>query len=124
MWWPEMWGYSDSTIIEEIRESVNMELPLIVGEFGNKWEEKKGGDILYRTIMEQCQLNEIGWIAWSWGPGNNLQTFLDMTTEGTFNSLYGWGLEVAVTNPYSIKNTSIRPYSIVHGECKSEGTEK
>jgi mannan endo-1,4-beta-mannosidase len=31
MWWPEMWGYTEQTVIDEIAESVSMELPLIVG---------------------------------------------------------------------------------------------
>ena len=53
-----------------------MELPLIVGEFGNAWEETEQGAIPYKTIMEQCYLNEVGYMPWSWGPGNNPQTFL------------------------------------------------
>jgi mannan endo-1,4-beta-mannosidase len=117
MWWPEMWGHSDSSVIAEINESVKMNLPLIVGEFGNKWEEKEGGDIPYKTIIKQCQLNEIGWIAWSWGPRNYPQIFLDMTKDGTFDTLYDWGLEVAVTDSFSIKNTSVRPEFILRGKC-------
>mgnify|MGYP001271408551 CR=1 FL=1 len=109
MWWPQMWGYSEQTVINEIAESVNMELPLIVGEFGALWEESPQGQIPYRTILEQCYLNQIGWLAWSWGPGNNPQTFLDMTEDSTFATLHSWGLEVAVTDQYSIKNTAVRP---------------
>lgn len=109
MWWPQMWGYSEQTVINEIAESVNMELPLIVGEFGGLWEESPQGQIPYRTILEQCYLNQIGWLAWSWGPGNNPQTFLDMTEDSTFATLHSWGLEVAVTHQYSIKNTAVRP---------------
>ena len=117
MWWPRMWGYSDSSITAEIKQSVDMNLPLIVGEFGNKWEEKEKGDIPYRTIIKQCYLNEIGWLAWSWGPGNQPQVFLDMTRDGTFNTLFGWGLEVAVTDSFSIKNTSVRPKYLLTGKC-------
>ncbi|HEY8464448.1 MAG TPA: cellulose binding domain-containing protein [Bacillota bacterium] len=109
MWWPQMWGYSEQTVIDEIAESVNLNLPLIVGEFGALWEESAQGQIPYKTIMEQCHKNQIGWLAWSWGPGNNPQTFLDMTEDSTFATLHGWGLEVAVTDQYSIKNTAVRP---------------
>ena len=98
-----------------------MGLPLIVGEFGIM----HGGDsiteqtaIPYLTIIEQCHLNEIGWLAWSWGPRNAL-IYWDMTKDGTFETLNGWGIEVAITNKYSIKNTSVRPYFIVNKECKS-----
>jgi mannan endo-1,4-beta-mannosidase len=109
MWWPYAWGYTEQTVIDEIAESVEMELPLIVGEFGGLWEETETGQIPYETILEQCTLNEVGWLAWSWGPGNNPQTFLDMTDDSTYDTLHDWGLEVAVNNEYSIQNTAVRP---------------
>jgi mannan endo-1,4-beta-mannosidase len=112
MWWPEMWGYSERKIKEEIKESVDMHLPFIVGEFGNAWEETEQGQIPYRTIIEECHNNDIGWLAWSWGPGNNPQKWLNMTKTGYFDTLYGWGLEAAVTHPCSIKNTSKKPASL------------
>ena len=94
-----------------------MELPLIVGEFGNMWEDKEEGKIPYKTIIKYCHFNEIGWIAWSWGPNNMPQTFLDMTDDGMFNTLHDWGLEVAITDSFSIKNTSVRPKFILDKKC-------
>lgn len=117
MWWPGMWGYTDSSVIAEIKESVDMELPLIVGEFGNMWEDKEEGKIPYKTIIKHCHLNEIGWIAWSWGPKNMPQTFLDMTEDGMFDTLHDWGLEVAITDSFSIRNTAIRPKFIFSRNC-------
>ena len=116
-WWPYAWGYTDQRVIDEIQESVAMNLPLIIGEFGNKWDETASGAIPYKTIIEQAHLNEIGYLPWEWGPGNNPQTWLDMTTDSTYATLRDWGLEVAVTSPYSIKNTSVRPRSMVTGAC-------
>ena len=118
-WWPYAWGYTDQRVIDEINESVAMNLPLIIGEFGNKWDETASGAIPYKTIIAQAVQNEIGYLPWEWGPGNNPQTWLDMTTDSTFATLRDWGLEVAVTSPYSIKNTSVRPRSIVTGACGS-----
>ena len=112
MWWPSMWGYSEERVKQEIAESVDMRLPLIVGEFGNAWEETGEGQIPYKTIISECHKNEIGWLAWSWGPGNNPQKWLNMTKTGYFNTLYGWGLEIVQTHPYSIKNTSKKPASL------------
>ena len=117
MWWPKMWGHTDSSTIAEIKESADMELPLIVGEFGKMWEDKEDGKIPYKTIIKHCHLNEIGWIAWSWGPKNMPQTFLDMTEDGMFDTLHDWGLEVAITDSFSIKNTSVRPKSILKRKC-------
>jgi mannan endo-1,4-beta-mannosidase len=119
MWWPRMWGYSEDTVIEELEESVELELPLIVGEFGNQWTDSAFGEIPYLTIVEQAHLLGIGMLPWEWGPGNNPQTWLDMTADGTFDTLQGWGLEVAVTNRYSIFNTAVRPQSMVNGRCGS-----
>lgn len=113
MWWPYMWGYSEQKVIDEIRESVEMDLPLIVGEFGHQWEEHDNGKIPYKTILEECYKNEIGYMAWSWGPGNQPQTFLDMTTDGTFDTLREWGIEVCTTDTYSIKNIAVRPASML-----------
>jgi mannan endo-1,4-beta-mannosidase len=112
MWWPEMWGYNEQRVIDEIAESVNMGLPLIVGEFGAMWEESTQGQIPYKAILRECTNNQIGWLAWSWGPGNDPQAFLDMTEDGTYNTLHGWGREVAITDQYSIQNTAVRPASM------------
>jgi mannan endo-1,4-beta-mannosidase len=112
MWWPEMWGYTEQTVIDEIAESINMGLPLIVGEFGALWEESTQGQIPYKAILRECTRNQIGWLAWSWGPGNDPQAFLDMTEDGTYNTLHDWGREVAVTDTNSIQNTAVRPASM------------
>ena len=112
MWWPYCWGNTDQKVIDEIAQSVSMNLPLVVGEFGNKWDESGSCDIPYRLIIDQCTANQIGWIAWSWGPGNNPQSWLDMTKDSTYATLFDWGLEVAVTYKNSIKNTAKRPASI------------
>jgi mannan endo-1,4-beta-mannosidase len=109
MWWPYMWGHTDQEVIDEMAESVNMNLPLIVGEFGNKWDDSTQGGIPYKTIIQYAYQDQIGYLPWSWGPGNNPQTFLDMTTDQTYATLNGWGLEVAVTDPSSIKNIAVRP---------------
>ncbi|WP_242855688.1 discoidin domain-containing protein [Ruminiclostridium josui] len=113
MWWPYMWGNSDQKVIDEIAESVNMNLPLLVGEFGHKWDETENGKIPYETIMEQCYKNQIGYLPWEWGPGNNPQTFLDMTSDSTFDTLNDYGKEVMLNNQYSVKNIAKRPASML-----------
>jgi mannan endo-1,4-beta-mannosidase len=124
MWWNQRTGYPESLISQEIEQSVNMNLPLIVGEFGC-WFDWDGTEVTpettvpYQTIIEQCHINEIGYIAWSWF-GNNTP-ILDMTTDGTYATLHDWGLEVAVTSEYSIQNTSVRPHYIDHVRCNSTG---
>jgi hypothetical protein len=116
-WWPDIYGFDDDFIVTEIAQSVQMNLPLILGEFGPSAVGCEG-TINYRLIMSECQKNEIGWLAWSWGPGNSDCEDMDMTTDNTFATLRGWGLEVATTDENSIKNTSVRPKSIVDGVCE------
>ena len=127
MWWPSMYGYTESDIVNEINESVNMNLPLIVGEFSQMHGEctdntiTSSNSIAYLTIIRECQQKEVGYIAWSWF--GNCNDFWDMSTEGTFATLYDWGLEVAVTDPNSITHTSVRPYLITNGVCNPAGLE-
>jgi hypothetical protein len=95
-------------VIDEIEESVAMELPLIVGEFAHK----AVGCVCcipYQTIIEQCHKHDIGYFPWSWGPGNQDCEEMDMTEDGTFDTLHGWGEEVALTSPHSIQNVAVRP---------------
>ncbi|SFR97281.1 X2-like carbohydrate binding domain-containing protein [Anaeromicropila populeti] len=113
MWWPYMYGHTAQEVIDELNESVEMNLPLVVGEFGHEWEESEQGKIPYETIMEYCAKLNIGYIAWSWGPGNNPQTFLDMTTDSTFDTLNAYGTEVCLTSDYSIQKLAKRPDSML-----------
>jgi len=121
MWWPQMYGFTENSIVTEIAQSVSMELPLIVGEFSQMHGACEDNiitatnSIAYKTILRECQENEIGYIAWSWF--GNCNDFWDMSTDGTFNTLYDWGLEVAVTDTNSILETSVRPYYMINGQC-------
>ena len=114
MWWPSAWRGQGVTqfVIDEIKESVDLDLPLIVGEFAHKGPGCSCC-IPYQTIIEQCALNEIGYLPWSWGPGNSDCAEMDMTEDGTFDTLHAWGLEVAITSTYSIRNLAVRPEWIV-----------
>ena len=109
MWWPYEWGHTDQEVIDKLAQAVTNNLPVIVGEFGNEWDTSAQGAIPYKTIIQYAHQDQIGYLPWSWGPGNNPQAFLDMTTDQTFATLNGWGLEVAVTDPNSIKNIAVRP---------------
>lgn len=113
MWWPKMYGHNAQEVIDELNESVELNLPIIVGEFGHIWEKSEAGKIPYKTIMEECAKHDIGYIAWSWGPGNNPQDFLDMTSDSTFDTLNDYGKEICLESPYSVKNLAKRPASML-----------
>lgn len=127
MWWHDPDG---TRIKNELAQSVAMELPLIVGEFSQHAVYMCGdAPFAYTVLLEEAEKHEIGWLAWSWGavkngdcapenPGD--ESGFDMTTDGSFGSWNAWGEVVAVTDPHSIQNTSVRPASIVNGSCAAE----
>jgi len=122
LWWSD----NDSLkIANKLKESSEIGIPLLVGEFAHKVVQCKCC-INYKTIIKECVKNEIGYLAWSWGAvPNNDCSEMDMTCGGTFNKLgrgldcergdNSWGLEVAITSEYSIINTSVRPKWILNG---------
>lgn len=100
-------GIAESRIKAGIDESIKLKIPMIIGEFA-PMEVKCKCCIPYHYIMDYCQQKKIGWLTWSWGPGNSDCPGMDMS-QGTFETLHGWGLETAVTHKNSIKNTAKRP---------------
>ena len=108
----------------ELSQSYSRGLPLIVGEFAQHavsgCDESPFG---YTRLLAEAERYGVGWLAWSWGGVSNDdcagQGSFDMTKDGYFgNWETDWGLEVAVTDPNSIMNTSVRPNSIVLGSCE------
>jgi len=108
MWWTAPDG-ATKRIESEIKASVEQGLPLLVGEFA-PMGVGCAESIDYKTILEECQKNEIGWMAWSWGLVDNSDCeLMDMTDDehkGQFEGLSGWGKEVALSDTYSIRNTA------------------
>lgn len=105
MWWTD----NDENRVKDALESVSYtNAPLVVGEFA-AYGIGCVKTIAYKAIMEHCAKNNIGWLAWSWGPGNSDCAEMDMTKDSKFTGLYGWGKEAAVDGEYSIKKTSKIP---------------
>ncbi len=120
MWWTADDG-STRRIIQGIEKAVEIDLPIIIGEFApmgvgcKKW-------IDYKTIMALSEKHQMGWLAWSWGGVRNGDCHeMDMTAgenRGRFEALQGWGKEVAVTDLFSIANTSKRSRFLLTGKCE------
>ena len=114
------WG---NRALAELAESVALELPLIVGEFAQHAVYMcDQAPFAFEVLLEQAASASIGWLAWSWGGvANNdckQEGPFDMTSNGKFETLSDWGEKVAVSGPYSIKNTSSRrPTSLTTGSC-------
>ena len=113
-------------ISTKLQQFIDMDIPVIVGEFSRSWWANDCC-IPYETILTECEAKEIGWLWWSWGPGNAgagdpADADMDMTSPpapGLFNTIKGTGKVVATNHPYSIKNTSLRPASLINDSCGS-----
>lgn len=123
MWWPserhneEETGYAtvQERVTGTLEASVAKNIPLIIGEFAPV-AVNGAKEIPYKFIMSEAERLEIGWLAWSWGPGNFDSPEMDMTTRSSFNTLVGWGKEVCVDSPLGIQNTSVVPSFIQNGD--------
>jgi len=95
-------GFYDDTL----KAAVDADLPLLIGEFGDvAWDCSSPVD--YAALIAAANTHDIGWYAWSWGPGNNPCASLDMSDDNTYEGLHAWGYEVAVSSPHSIRSTSL-----------------
>ncbi|MBK8803069.1 MAG: cellulase family glycosylhydrolase [Fibrobacteres bacterium] len=116
MWWPakNSGGSPESAarrVVDALADAQAKGLPLVVGEFGAAFSEagevQEQDRIAWQTILEECHAREIGWLAWSWGGvPNQPQRDLDITRDGRFETLHGWGREVALEHPLSIAHTA------------------
>ncbi len=119
MYWTDPNG---TRVMSEISQSVTQNLPLIVGEFAQHAVAGcSSSPFAYKTLLALAQQNDIGYLPWSWGGAINSdcksdQPF-DMSSNGTFSGLQGWGREVAVSDANSIMNTSKRSHYMTAGAC-------
>lgn len=121
MWWNDAAG---TRVTSELNESVQMGLPLIVGEFAQHAVSGcNQNPFAYGVLLTEAQKHGVGWLAWSWGSVANSdcasQGSFDMTVGGVFGDWEeDWGEEVALTHAASIQKTSVRPQSMVTGSCQ------
>ncbi|MFY0628510.1 MAG: cellulase family glycosylhydrolase [Reichenbachiella sp.] len=124
-WWPKTETSNDpgstKKVVQEIQESVEMGMPLVVAEFAPMGPGcKQYFD--YKTLIKECYDNEIGWLSWSWGHVKNGDcSYMDMTNDGVYGNWQhtpeneNWGEIAAVTHKYSIKNTAVKSNYILNG---------
>jgi len=120
MWWNDPNGIR---LTQEITQATTAGMPLIVGEFAQHAVSGCSAEpFAYSILLDQAQKAGIGWLAWSWGGVENADCADDGSFDMTVGGVFGtwkepWGQEVAVTHAASIQNTSVRPASIVTGQC-------
>lgn len=96
-------GKNESTIKKNLEGATKQNLCICVGEFGYNHSD---GDVDEAYILQYCQENSIGYLAWSWkGNGGGVE-YLDMAHEWDGSWLSAdWG-EVVVNGKNGIRETS------------------
>ena len=102
-------GKDDDSLYTGLDGLKNTGVCWIVGEFG--WWQN-GGAVVYKTLIDYCHKNNIGWIAWSWAGNGGIDKVLDLASPKTFskNDLTGWG-EYLFYSEYGIQRTSKMAYT-------------
>jgi mannan endo-1,4-beta-mannosidase len=130
-------------IKDQLKKATDNNIPLILGElcaYGgwpgdgepNTSTCTEKGSIDYETLLSEAAANNIGYLAWEWGPGNGFYEYvppvpcpaMDITTDGTYQSIVdivagskprGWAKDVIIDSPFSIKNTAVKSNYILNG---------
>jgi mannan endo-1,4-beta-mannosidase len=94
-----MYGsWNDSERIKtELTKAKELELPLIVGEFGYNFNDGKnnlGCKVDHKTILETCHELGYGFMPWSWTGNNKENAWLDLSDHKNWKTLTWWGKEV------------------------------
>ena len=93
-------------------------IPFIMGEGPEPNGWNCSSPVPYVWVMQQMQNLQLGWLAWSWGYVQNGDCTNNHAYDITVGGVYGnwqndWGRLIASDDPNSIKNTSVRPPSIL-----------
>lgn len=95
-------------------ESINKNMPVIIAEGPSPTAYPNCRILDYKTGLDVCGKNEIGWLIWSWGMMSNGHCVpnFDVTTNGRFGNWETQYSEImAVSHPYSLMRTAERPAS-------------
>ncbi|HEX6225604.1 MAG TPA: cellulase family glycosylhydrolase, partial [Chryseolinea sp.] len=130
-------------IKDQLKKATDNNIPLILGElcgYGG-WPGEgepdtatctEKGSIDYQTLLSEAAANNIGYLAWEWGPGNGFFNYeppvlcpaMDLTTDGTYQSIVaiapgstprGWVRDVIIDSPYGIEKTAVKSDYILNG---------
>ena len=96
-------GQNAELIEQNLKYATDRGLCICVGEFGYKHSD---GDVDEAYIMEYCEENAIGYLAWCWSGNASQAAYLDLATAWDGSGLSAdWG-EVVVNGPNGIRETS------------------
>jgi len=81
-------GANDPATVGTIKE---MGIPIIVGEFGYQHASDGSCDIDEQNILDVCEENGVGWLAWSQKGNSTEVAYLDLCNDWACTDLSDWG---------------------------------
>lgn len=112
---------SDAKVTQRMTDMGALNQPIVMGEIAAKNVCNNGNteNINYNLLLQKLAQYNLGYHVWWWGGNQEANNALSMTNNGTYAGLTGDGLIMAVSHANSIKNTSVKPYSLTHnGVCE------
>ncbi|MEH0153274.1 cellulase family glycosylhydrolase [Limibacter armeniacum] len=104
----ESWKSPDK-VSSMLRQAVDAQLPLIVGEFGFQHGDPPAA-VAWETILEVCEELQLGYLAWSWKGNGDPVSYLDLAVDWEGSQLTEWG-KMIFESEKGISNTA-KPASV------------
>jgi len=134
-YWPKQYTDGKSSIEDAFSSVAAHPIVVVIGELAGVGASlgdgsqnpcaSPGGQVDYQQFAQRATAAGMGWILWEWGPGAQWQTpgdcpQINMTSNGLYSSLglgtgNAWAKELALTAPYSIRNTAQHTYFLRSG---------
>lgn len=100
------YSYASTTteVTNLLNDAATWNIPILLGEIANKQDDNAGNcayNLELATVMSAAHNNSIGYIAWVWTQDNCGAR--QMTTNGNFNTLTTYGIQIVNTSKYGIK---------------------
>lgn len=111
-------GGDAKTVKNNIDNSLNIGVPVIIGEFGCY---HTNGDVDEMTIMSYCNSKGVGYLGWSWIGNGSDWHYLDLVKDREGKNLTDWG-NTLFYSTNGIKNTASR-CSVYTGSSSSSSSD-
>ncbi|MDR0197571.1 MAG: glycoside hydrolase family 5 protein [Oscillospiraceae bacterium] len=95
-------GKNEKTVKVNIDRALDIGVPVIIGEFGQR---HTNGKVAFETILSYCEEKGVGYLGWSWKGNSGGVEYLDIALQWDGSALSeDWG-EILVNSEYGLKAT-------------------
>ena len=86
----------------KVNAVISQNIPLVLGEIANLQDDASPCEytLNYKSLLNYCQINKVGWIAWSWDNDNCSDRQISST--GNFSNLTADGNDIVHNSNYGL----------------------